>query len=92
MYRYIDSADDSFLNNDSIYQRIKEQLNTITCNLKSEEDRQLILKMTANCYHEFHGSIRSNSVSDTELLLSTIMSLLLEQNKEIERLGSIKDQ
>lgn len=92
MYRYIDSEDDSFLNNDSTYQRIKEQLNPITSNLKSEEDKQLILKMTGNCYHKFHSSIRTNSVSDTELLLSTLMSLLLEQNKEIERLGRIKHQ
>lgn len=90
MYRYIDSADDSLLNNDSTYQRIKKQLNPISSNLKSEEDKQSVLKMTANCYHKFHGSIKTNSVSDTELLLSTIMSLLLEQNKEIERLSSIK--
>lgn len=92
MYRYIDPADDSFLNNDIIYQRILEQIYPITSNLKSEEDKKLILKMIANCYHEYHNSIRTKSESDTELLLSTIVSLLIQQSKEIESLSSIRKQ
>jgi hypothetical protein len=83
MYRYFDPVKDSFLQNDNTYQRILEQLNPVTFNLKPEED---IVKMISNCYHKYHGSIRSKSESDTDLLLSTIMSLLMGQNKEIERL------
>lgn len=92
MYRYVDPTEDSFLSNDSTYQRIKEQRNPINSNLKSEEDKQLILKMIANCYHIFHGSIRTKSESDRELLLSTITSLLIEQSIELERLSNIKNQ
>ena len=90
MYRYIDSSDDSFLKNDDTYKRLKEQLNPFISNLKPEEDKQLMLKMISNCYHKFHNSIKTKSQSDTELLLSTTMALLIEQSNEIERLKSIK--
>lgn len=92
MYRYFDPKEDSFLNNDNTYQRILEQLKPITSNLKSEEEKQLMLKMISNCYHRLHNSIRTKSKSDTGLLLSTIMSLLLEQSIEIERLSIIRNQ
>jgi len=48
--------------------------------------------MIVNCYHKYHNSIRTKSYSDIELMLATIMSLLLEQSNEIERLSSIKNQ
>lgn len=83
MYRYFDPTEDSFLQNDNTYQRIKELINPFISNLKPEED---ILKMIANCYHNYYRSIGTKSESDTGLLLSTIMSLLIEQSKEIERL------
>ncbi len=93
MYRYIDPSEDSFLKNDNTYQRILKQLdNPFISNLKSEEDKQLILKMIANCYHKYHNSIKTKSQSDTELLFSMIMALLIEQSKEIEILCSIKNQ
>jgi hypothetical protein len=90
MYRYIDSSDDSFLQNDEIYQRIMKQLNPFISNLKSGEDEQLMLKMISECYQKYHKSIKTRSQSDTELMLSTIMALLVEQDKEIERLNSMK--
>lgn len=90
MYRYIDSSDDSFLKNDKTYKRLNEQLNSFISNLTQEEDKQLMLKMISKCYHKFHNSIRTKSQSDTELLLSTTMALLIEQSNEIERLKSIK--
>ena len=90
MYRYIDSSDDSFLKNDKTYKRLNEQLNSFISNLTQEEDKQIMLKMISNCYHKFHNSIRTKSQSDTELLLSTTMALLIEQSNEIERLKNIK--
>ncbi|MDN5847206.1 MAG: hypothetical protein L0H53_13140 [Candidatus Nitrosocosmicus sp.] len=86
MYRYIDPSDDSFLKNDETYQRIKEQLEPFISNLKSEEDKQLIFRMISNCYHKYHNSIKAKSQGNTELMLSTIMALLIEQSNEIERL------
>jgi hypothetical protein len=90
MYRYIDPAEDCFLKSDKTYQRIIEQQNPFLSNLESEEEKRRMLRMISNCYHKFHNSIRTKSQSDTELLLSTIMSLLIEQSNEIERLKSIK--
>jgi hypothetical protein len=86
MYRYFDSSDDSFLKNDEIYQKIINKLDPIVSNLNSEGDKQLMLKMISDSYHKYHNSIRAKSQSDTELMMSTIMSLLIEQSNELERL------
>lgn len=89
MYRYFDPADDSFLRNEETFQRIIEQLNPFISNLNSEEDRQLMLRMLSSCYHKYHNSINVKSGSDIELMLSAVMSLLIEQSNEIERLSLI---
>ena len=44
MYRYIDPVDDTFLQKDKTYQRIREQVNPFISNLASE-DKVTILKM-----------------------------------------------
>ena len=87
MYRYIDPADDTFLQKDKTYQRIKKQVNPFISNLKSEEDKQIMSKILSNCYHKYRNSIRTKSQSDIELLHSAIMALLIEQSNEIERIG-----
>jgi hypothetical protein len=92
MYHYLDPEEDSFLQNDKTYQRMVEQLNPFLSNLESEEDKRLMLRITSNCYHKHHNSIRTKSRSDTELMLSSILALLLEQTKEIESLEKIKNQ
>jgi len=92
MYRYFDHADDSFLQNDKTYHRIGEQLSPLISNLESEEDKQLILKMISDCYHKNHNSINSKSKGDSEMMMSTIMSLLIEQSNELERLIRINEQ
>ncbi len=90
MYRYIDSTDDPFLKNDEIYQKIINQLDPIVSNLNSEEDKQLMLKMISDSYHKYHNSIRAKSESDAVMMMSTIMSLLIAQSNELERLGLLK--
>lgn len=90
MYRYIDPSEDSFLQNDKIYQKIVKLLDPFTSNLNSEEDRQLIFRMISNCYHKYHKSILTRSRSDIELLVSVLMSILIEQSSEIERLSSLR--
>ena len=92
MYRYLDPGEDSFLQNDETYQRIIEQLNPFLSNLESEEDKRLLLRMISNCYHKHHNSIRTKSQSDTELIFSTMLAVLLEHTKEIESLEKIKNQ
>lgn len=86
MYRYLDPSDDSFLKEDKNYQRIINQLNPFISNLNSEADKHLMLKMISNCYHKYHNSIRAKSKGDGELMLSAILSFLIEQSNEIERL------
>ncbi|MDN5845553.1 MAG: hypothetical protein L0H53_04685 [Candidatus Nitrosocosmicus sp.] len=43
--------------------------------------------MISECYHIHHNSIKSKSGSDTELIFSTIMSILIGQSNEIEILN-----
>jgi len=90
MYRYIDSTDDPFLKKDEIYQKIINQLDPIVSNLNSEEDKQLMLKMISDSYHKYQNSIRAKSESDAVMMMSTIMSLLIAQSNELERLGLLK--
>ena len=90
MYRYIDPSEDSFLQNDKVYQKIVKLLDPFTSNPNSEEDRQLIFRIILNCYHKYHKSIITRSQSDTKLLISTVMSFLIKQSSEIERLSSMK--
>ena len=90
MYRYFDPSDDQFLKNDETYQRIVNQLNPFILNLNSEEDKQLMLKMISDSYHKYQNSIRAKSESDAVMMMSTIMSLLIAQSNELERLGLLK--
>ena len=48
--------------------------------------------MISNCYHKYYNSFRTKSQSDIELLLPTIMALLIDKSKEIERLYFIRDK
>lgn len=81
------TCDDSYLKNDEIYQRIVDQLNPFISNLNSEDDKQLLLRMISSCYHKYHNLIKAKSESDTELMLSTLMALLIGQSNEIDKLG-----
>lgn len=47
-------------------------------------------RIFSNCYQTYCNLIKAKSGSDTELMLSTLMALLIEQSKEIERRNIIK--
>jgi hypothetical protein len=47
--------------------------------------------MVKETYLNHNMAITIKARGDTELMLSTTMSLIVEQNIEIERLSSIKD-
>ncbi len=81
MYRYLD---DFPMEKDEIYQRIKNKLNEFFNNLSSQEDKELLLKMIRVVYFEYNKSIKTKADSDTELMISTIMALLVEQNRVIK--------
>lgn len=89
MFRYFDTSDDSLLQNDKNYNKIIKKLNNLTEGLSSA-DKKLLLKMVNEVYYKYQKSIQTKSESDTELMISTLMALLVKQNKELSELKEIK--
>ncbi len=87
MFRYLDASDDSFLQKNKDYNRVLKKLNNFKECLPSE-DKELLLKMINEVYYKYQKSILTKSESDTELLLSTLMAIIMEQNLEIRRLSA----
>ena len=86
MYRYID---DFPLEKVETFQRIMNNLNSFLDNISSKEDKGLLLRIIKEVYFKHHKSIKTNADSNTELMLSTIMALLMEHNKEIKILDML---
>jgi flagellar biosynthesis protein FliP len=89
MYRYIDACDNSHLIKDEAYNRIKKNLDGFMARLPSSKDKELLFEMVSKVYYKRHKAIQTKSESDTELLLSTLMATLIEQNLEIKRLSNL---
>jgi hypothetical protein len=81
VYRNID---DFPWEKDGTFQRIMNKLNSFLDNMSSKEDKELFLRMVKEVYFKHHKSIKTNADSNTELMLSTIIALLMEYNKEIK--------
>ena len=84
MYRYIDASDNSHLIKDEAYDRIKKNLDGFMARLPSSKDKELLFEMVSKVYYKRRKAIQTKSESDTELLLSTLMATLIEQNLEIK--------
>ena len=69
---------------DPTYCSILEKLDGFMATL-SIEDKALLSKLISECYHKHHKAIQAKSYNDVELFHSLIMTLLVEQKKEIER-------
>jgi len=82
MCGYLDPSDDTFSQEDKDYNRIIKKLEDLTGSLQYT-DKELLLKMIFTVYYKYHKSILTKSESDTELMLSMLMALLVEQNKEL---------
>jgi len=89
MYRYIDASDNSHLIKDEAYDRIKKNLDGFMARLPSSKDKELLFEMISKVYYKRCKAIQTKSESDTELLLSTLMATLIEQNLEIKRLFNL---
>ena len=89
MFRYFDTLDDSLLQNDKNHNKIIKKLNKITDGLSSA-DKELLLKLVNEVYYKYQKSIQTKSESDTEIMISTIIALLVEQNKELSKFNEIK--
>jgi hypothetical protein len=86
VYRYID---DFPLERDGTFQRIMNNLNNFLDNMSLKEDKGLLLSMVKEVYFKHDKSIKTNVYSNTKLMLSTIMALLMEHNKEIKILDML---
>lgn len=86
MYRYID---DFNLEDDETFQKILLCLNQLNQNMTLKNDKDLLSLMVKETYLKHRLSIKAKSGSDTELMLSVVMSLLIEQSNDVERLSSI---
>jgi hypothetical protein len=57
----------------------------INC-LDDDDDKQLVLKIKSKCYFKYQDSIKANTNSDFELNTRILMSILIEQQKQIDKL------
>jgi len=89
MYRYIDASNNTRLIKDERYIRIKNNLDVLVARLSSSKDKEVQFGMVSKIYHKRYHAIQTKSESDTELLLSTLMATIIEQNLEIKRLEQI---
>ncbi|WP_458719393.1 hypothetical protein [Candidatus Nitrosocosmicus sp. R] len=89
MYRYIDASDNSHLIKDEAYNRIKKNIDGFMARFSSSKDKELLFEMVSKVYYKRRKAIQTKSESDTELLLSTLMATLIEQNLEIKRLSNL---
>jgi hypothetical protein len=89
MFRYFDTLDDSLPQNSKNHNKIIKKLNNIPEGLSSA-DKELLLKLINEVYYKYQKSIQTKSESDTEIMISTIMALLVEQNKELSKFNEIK--
>ena len=89
MYRYIDASDNTHLIKDEPYYRIKNNLDVLVARLSSSKDREVLFGMVSKVYYKRYQAVRTKSESDSELLLSTLMATIIEQNLEIKRLEQI---
>jgi len=89
MYRYIDASDNTHLIKDELYYRIKNNLDVFVARLPSSKDKEVLFGMVSKVYYKRYQAVQTKSESDTELLLSTLMATIIEQNLEIKRLEQI---
>ena len=90
MYRYFEPKDnDSFLTSDPTYCSILEKLDGFMAAL-SIDDKAVLTKLISECYHKHHKAIQAKSHNDIELFHSLIMTLLIEQSEEMERLQNTR--
>ena len=89
MYRYMAASNNTHLIKDEPYYRIKNNLDVLVSRLPSSKDKEVLFGMVSKVYYKRYQAVQTKSESDTELLLSTLMATIIEQNLEIKRLEQI---
>jgi hypothetical protein len=70
---------------DSIYSKIISNWNEFIDGLPGE-DRQLLLGIMSKCYFKHQKSIKAHGISDYELYIALLMSILIDQQTQIDGL------
>ncbi len=86
-FKYIDHFDSSHLQGNEVNKTIKRKLNDFINYIPSSKEKELSLKMIDEVYHKRYKSIGAKLNNDIKVMLSMIMALLIENNrdKKIER-------
>jgi hypothetical protein len=69
---------------DSTYNKIVRNWNEFIDCLPSEEEKQLLLRIMSKCYFKYHKSIKAYGLSDFELYAALLMSILIDQQIQID--------
>jgi hypothetical protein len=83
MHRYFDGSETP---KDKTYQSIMRRLNSFMECLPIEEDKQLLSNMISDCYCKYNKAINAKKKDDPSLVMSLIMSLLVDQQLAIGKL------
>ncbi len=87
LFDYIHQDQPITIEKDNSYDKIISNWNEfIDC--VSEEDKQLLLKIIGKCYYKYRESIKAIENSDYSLFTGLLMSILIDQQIQIDRLLS----
>lgn len=87
MYCWINASDDPWLKTDEPYERVIQWLEPLLEALNGKADKQITNKLISECYCTYRKSIVAKSKSDSELILSLLMSILINRGLELEILS-----
>ncbi len=71
---------------DSTYNKIIRNWTEFVNGLPSDEDKQLLLEIMSKCYFKHQKSIKAYGISDYELFTALLMSILIDQQIQIDGL------
>jgi hypothetical protein len=71
---------------DSTYSKIISNWTEFMDSLPSDEDKQLLLGIMSKCYFKHQKSIKAYGISDYELFTALLMSILLDQQNQIDEI------
>ena len=85
LFDYIAQSQPLTTANDKTFDKIISNWDAFI-NCLDDDDKQFILKITSKWYFKYKDSIKVNANSDFELNTRRVMSILIEQQKQIDKL------
>jgi hypothetical protein len=85
LFDYISQSESTTFVKDKFYDEILCNLDKFLQNL-TEEDKKLMFNIISKCYLKYKESINANGTSGFELNLGLLLSLLTDQQLQIDKL------